>query len=300
MAPTAMAVLQLVEQGKIDLDAPVTGYLPYFRMKDATYADITIRHLLMNTSGIPDSGDTMADWENFMPEYDAGAVERWVRSLADTGLLFAPGAGFEYSAPGYALLGAVVGTASGQTYEEYMSENILGPLGMDKSTFLLEEVDKTLLSSPHVQDASGEMSVAKALPYHRPFAAANNLFANVEDMAKLAQASLNRGILDGQRILPESAFEQMWKPHSPTPFADFPFGQIYPAKMMIDWGYGWFIGDIAGHVAPNTLGNEYGFSAEMALAPDANVAVIAVGNGPPIDEYYAADMVADVMSILLK
>ena len=58
---------------------------------------------------------------------------------------------------------------------------------MDKSTFLLEEVNKALLATPHVPDAAGKVVVSKAMPYHRPFAATNNLFANVEDMAKLAR-----------------------------------------------------------------------------------------------------------------
>ena len=217
MAPTAMAVLQLVEQGKIDLDAPVTDYLPYFKLADERYKDITVGQILMHRSGIPDSGDAMADWENFMPQYDPGATERWVRSLADKGLLFAPGSGFEYSDLGYALLGDVIAKVSGQSYEETMSENILRPLGMDNSTFLLEEVDKALLAAPHVTNAAGEVVAGKAVPYHRPFAAANNLFSSIEDMAKLAQASLNRGVLNGQRILPESAVEQMWDVPYPDP-----------------------------------------------------------------------------------
>ena len=299
MAPTAMAVLQLVEQGKLDLDAPVKDYLPNFRLADAAYAEITVRHLLVHSSGIPDTGDTMANWETFMPEYDSGSIGRWIRSLAETGLLFAPGTGFEYSAPGYALLGAVVGAVSGQTFEEYAAENILQPLGMDSSTFLLEEVDKTLLARPHVQNADGEMVVGRALPYHRPFGGANNLFASVEDMTKLTQASLNRGILGDRRILPESAFDQMWARHTPTPFAEFPFGQVYPAHMMTDWGYGWFIGDVAGHMAPNVGGFEYGYAAQTALIPDLNMAVIGVGNGPINEEFYAGDLVSDVMGILL-
>ncbi len=298
MAPTAMAVLQLVDAGKIDLDAPVTDYLPYFQMKDERYRDITVGQLLTHHSGIPDSGDTMADWENFMPEYDAGAAERWVRSLADRRLLFAPGSGFEYTDLGYALLGAVVAAASGQSYEDYMSENIFEPLGMANTTFLLEEVDNTLLASPHVADASGNVVVSSALPYHRPFAAANNLFTNIEDMAKLVQAYLNGGVLDGQRILSESAVDQMLEPRSPTPFADYRFGVVRPSPMMIDWGYGWFLGDVAGHRVANTTGQERGFHTSLALAPDENLAVIAAGNGSVMATYYANDMTTDVMGML--
>jgi CubicO group peptidase (beta-lactamase class C family) len=301
MALTAMAVMQLVEEGKIDLDAPVTDYVPYFKLADERYKEITVGQVLAHTSGIPDSGDAMADWENFMPQYDGGALERWIREeLVKKGLLFAPGAGFEYSDVAYALLGAVIGAASGQPYEEYMQERIFAPLGMDKSTFLLEDVDKALLASPHVPNAAGEVAVSKAQPYHRPFAATNNLFANVEDMAKLAQANLSGGVLAGQRILPESAYAQMWKPTSPTPFADFPFGRVHPSRMMIDWGAGWFLGDIAGHPAPNTFGGEHGYSAQTVLVPDANLAVVAIGNSMAMDEFYSSDIATDVAAMLLE
>ena len=243
----------------------------------------------------------MADWENFMPQYDGGALERWVRNdLAEKGLLFAPGEGWEYSDLAYSLLGAVVEAASGQPYEAYMTEHFLAPLGMDKSTFLLEAVDKTLLASPHVPDATGAIAVTKAQPYHRPFAAANNLFANVADMAKLAQFSLNRGELNGVRLLPESAFDRMWTATTPTPFADFAFGRIHPSMLMLEWGNGWFLGEIAGHPAPNTGGGEHGYLAQMFLVPDANLGVVAVGNRLATDEYYAADIAADILGMLLE
>lgn len=301
MALTAMAVMQLVEAGKIDLDAPITDYVPYFKLADERYTAITVGQLMSHRSGIPDSGDAMADWENFMPQYDGGALERWVRNdLAEQGLLFAPGEGWEYSDLAYALLGSVIEAASGQPYEAYMTEHFFAPLGMDKSTFLLEEVDKTLLASPHVPDATGATVVTKAQPYHRPFAAANNLFANVADMAKLAQFSLNRGELNGVRLLPESAFDTMWTATTPTPFADFPFGRIHPSMLMLEWGNGWFLGDIAGHQAPNAGGGEHGYLAQMFLVPDANLGVVAVGNRLATDEYYAADIAADVLGMLLE
>ena len=320
MALTAMAAMQLAEegtlpqdppasdyvpyfesQGKLDLNARVTDYVPYLTMKDERYRDITVEQLLTHTSGIPDSGDTMADWATFLPEYDAGALERWIRNdLADTGLLFAPGSGFEYSDQGYALLGAVIAAASGQTYEEYMAQHILGPLGMGKSTFLLEDVDKALLASPHVPSAAGEVVVSEAMSYHRPFAATNNLFSSIEDMAKLAQASLHGGTTQGRPILSERAFAEMWHAHSATPFADIAFGRVHPSALMLDWGCGWFLGDVAGHGTPNAFGMEQGFQAGVVLAPDGSLAVIAVGNGPVGEEFYASDTATDVLAMLLQ
>src|SRR3977135_2970518 len=83
----ATAVMQLMEKGKIDLDLPLTRYLPYFRLNDERYRAITIRQMLSHTSGIPDTVNY--NWDK--PEYDAGALERLVRSISDQKLVMAPG-----------------------------------------------------------------------------------------------------------------------------------------------------------------------------------------------------------------
>ncbi|MEZ4768825.1 MAG: serine hydrolase [Caldilineales bacterium] len=300
MVPTAMAVLQLVDAGKVNLNAPVTDYVPYFQLADERYKDITVGQVLSYQSGIPDSGDTMADWENITPELDADALERWIREdLAQKELDFKPGSGFEGSDIGYALLGAVISAASGQPYEDYMEENILKPMGMDHSTFLLDEVDQSLLASPHVAQG-GKVVVSDAMPYSRPFAAANNLFSSIDDMAKLAEVSLNHGSIGGQRLLPADVVDQMLEPRVATSYSTYPFGQEYPSHMMQDWGYGWFLGDVAGHKVASTVGGELGFHSCLAVAPDDNLAVFAVGNGPLTGGYYANDITTDVLGTLLE
>ena len=147
-APTAMAVTQLAEEGLLDLDAPITDYLPYFRLADGRYADITARHILEHRSGLADSGSAMADWPNFLPQYDDEAAERYIRAMADQRLLFAPGQGMEFSDAAYTILGDVIAKVSGQNFEAYMKEHVLSPLGMAQSSFLLDEIDANLLASP--------------------------------------------------------------------------------------------------------------------------------------------------------
>jgi CubicO group peptidase (beta-lactamase class C family) len=301
MALTAMAVMQLAEEGKINLDAPVTDYVPYFRLADERYKEVTVGQILAHASGIPETGDAMADWETFVPEYDGGALNRWVRNeLATEGLLFAPGERFGYSDLAFALLGAVIGAASDQPYESYMHDHMFAPLAMARSTFLLEEVDKAKLAAPHVPDATGTLAVSAALPYHRPYAATNNLFSSVEDMAKLAQAALNRGELDGHRILPDGAFDTMWSVQWATPFGDFPFGRHHPSTIMADWGAGWFLGEVNGQQVASSYGGEHGFNAAMILAPSAKMGVVVVGNGLAVEEYFAPDIAVDVLGMLLE
>src|SRR5215471_14854286 len=97
----ATAIMQLVEQGKLDLDAPVTKYLPYFRLADPRYRLITVRQLVTHTSGMPD----VKDYEWSRPQYDDGALERYVRSLDKAQLLWDPGAHFAYSNMAFKVLG---------------------------------------------------------------------------------------------------------------------------------------------------------------------------------------------------
>ncbi len=300
MAPTTLAMLQLAEAGLIDLDAPITDYLPYFEMAGDGSDEITVRQLLLNTSGVPDSGDAAADWTTTTPEVDDEAVERLVRGLAETELLFAPGAGFEWSDIGYHILGDVVAKVTGQPYEVYMQENLLTPLGMAHSTFLLDEVDPALLASPHIEDDDGAVMVADVIPYSRQYAAANNLYSNVEDMARFAQANLNRGDLDGATILAEPYFDEMWTAYNETPFGDFLLGSIYPTAMFAEDGMGWFVNEIAGHHVVHAYGGERGYQSDIMLCPDQDLAVVAMGNGMGGGAIYTVDTATDVMGMLLQ
>src|SRR6185295_2428813 len=126
----ATAIMQLIEQGKVDLDAPLTKYLPYFRMNDERYRQIKIRQMLSHTSGIPDVTDY--HWDK--PEYDAGALERFVRSFSNQKLIFNPGEKFAYSNAAYEMLGDLIAKVSGESFEDYVQHQILTPLGMKDST----------------------------------------------------------------------------------------------------------------------------------------------------------------------
>ncbi|MHC4305444.1 MAG: serine hydrolase domain-containing protein [Planctomycetota bacterium] len=134
----ATAVVQLAERGKLDLDAPVTTYLPYFELDDPRYSQITIRQMLSHTAGMPDVGDY--EWDK--PQYDEGAAERYVRSHKDKQLVFAPGEGFRYSNLAYDTLGDLIAKVSGEPFEVYVKKNILDPIGMTESAH-----DRTYLGS---------------------------------------------------------------------------------------------------------------------------------------------------------
>src|SRR5688572_3349558 len=130
---TALAVMQLVESGKVELDAPVQRYLPYFRLADEqAAAALTVRHLLNHTSGISRAtGD-----EKFPSQASFDwTPEQRVRELSDNAVTHPVGATFEYSNVNYAILGLIVETVSGQSFESYVQEHIFNPLEMSQSTY---------------------------------------------------------------------------------------------------------------------------------------------------------------------
>jgi CubicO group peptidase (beta-lactamase class C family) len=128
----ATAIVRLAEAGKLDLSDPVTKHLPYFRLADGRYCDITIRQILNHTSGMPE----VEDYEWDRPQFDNGAAERYVRAMASERLLWAPGADWAYSNVAFEMLGDLFGKVSGLSFEDYIKTIILEPTGMNNSSFV--------------------------------------------------------------------------------------------------------------------------------------------------------------------
>jgi len=128
---TGVAIMQLVEAGKIDLDAPVQRYLPAFRVADAAAsAQITVRHLLYHTSGLPGTvGMEYVLSGGARPD----ALEARVGALRSVSLNRLVGASWEYSNAGYQILGLIIQEVSGQPYEGYMREHLFTPLQMQQT-----------------------------------------------------------------------------------------------------------------------------------------------------------------------
>ena len=125
----ATAIVQLAKAGKLDLSDPVTKHLPWFRLADERYRDITIRQIFNHTSGMPD----VEDYEGDKPRFN-NAAERYVRSMASERLLWAPGADRAYSNMAFDMLGDLNGKVSGLSFEDYIKTNILEPTGLNNSS----------------------------------------------------------------------------------------------------------------------------------------------------------------------
>ena len=292
---TAVAIMQLVEAGKIDLDAPLTEYLPDFTLADPDLGEVTIRRLLSHTAGMPDPIDWLAEYQDENLRSDDAALDDYVRKLGDQSLTYQPGEDWAYSNTGFDVLGDVVATVSGQSFEDYLQANVLTPLGMANSSYLLSDLDPAKLAAPHMYDEDGNAKTLDFYPYTRAHAPSAAFYSNVNDMARFALANMNQGELDGMRVLPASAYEEMWAPQAASPWAEM-FG-----PQVASYGLGWWVGDFNEHPIIGNYGTEFGFQSHLALFPDDDMAVIALVNlfDPEAGAFFALDIGSAVAEALL-
>lgn len=242
----ATAILQLAEQGRLDLDASPTRYLPYFRLADPRFGRVTIRQMLNHSSGLPDIEDY--EWER--PQTSDAALERWVRGLAGLRLVSDPGAAVHYSNLAYDVLGDVIAKASGMPFELYVRRHVLAPLGMRHSSLLLAEVDRRRLSAPHMAEG-GQVRVSAVFPYNRVHAGSSTLYADAADMLRWARywaAVPGRGT---RRLLSDAGIAAMLRPGAAVDRPDR--AQWEPAI-----GLGWFLLRVEGAPSPFTWGRMWG------------------------------------------
>ncbi|MFK7847399.1 MAG: serine hydrolase [Rhodothermales bacterium] len=264
---SAIAIMQLVEQGLMDLDERLVTYLPYFKLDDPRYKEITIRQMLQHNAGMPDEDDY--EWEK--PQYDEGAAERYVRSLSKETLIASPGEKWEYSNIAFDVLGDVIAKVSGKPFEVYINEHILSPLEMDKSSFLIEEIETPLRTSPHV--GFGHMTVSEVYPYNWRHAPSSTLNANVIEMAHWGIANLNKGIYKEARILSEESYDSLWDPSVHL------WGDRYN-------GLSWFIDTYKGDKTVEHGGRDTGYTSYFTLLPELGYSLTIACNdyfGPVLD-----------------
>ncbi|ACQ81984.1 beta-lactamase [Beutenbergia cavernae DSM 12333] len=277
----AMAALRLVDAGVLDLDAPVSRYLPYVRVGGAHADVITTRHLLTHTVGIPD----VEDYRWHEPEVDDGALERFVRTLADVDALHPPGERFEYCNAGYEVAGAVVAKVSGRTFERCLAEEVLAPLGMPTSTFLARSVPPELATGPHL--GAPPHRIPGTYPYHRGHAPSSTLHSSAVELCQAAIALLNEApdATTGAPFLSAASREAMWRPQLATGWSD-------RAGSMAT---GWFVGTYRGHRVVSHEGEDPGFNAYWALLPDVRGAVVVLANANTAPVLGLGDAALDVV-----
>jgi CubicO group peptidase (beta-lactamase class C family) len=276
----ATSVMQLVEQGRVQLDQPVSKYVPYFKMKDPRAAKVTVRQVLTHTAGMPDVTDY--DWGH--PQYDPGALERYVKGLADSSLIFAPGTNWQYSNIGFELMADLVAVVSGQPFEDYVQQHILTPLKMSKSTLLMTDVDSTLLATGHERGTDSTFHVAANYPYNRRHAGSSTLHSNAIDMLRWARANLHRGALDGATILAPASYDSLWRFQrnmTEQLTARAARAGIKLPYDSIGIGLSWMLASRNGVQIVTHSGGDNGFRSDLLLAPERQIGIVVMTNSEP-------------------
>ncbi len=305
---TATAIMQLVEDGRLGLDDPVTKYLPAFRThtKSGAAADITIRQLLNHTSGMKDLAPThLAGWIHHLGEQPVDQVAL-VRERMESYLTLAgePGTKGAYSNAGYIVLGALVSEATGQPYEDFVRSRILRPLGMTSTDFvyrsdmlpraaagthpLFHFFTPMLLALHHDWFSSWVDKVSNARMWFKPmytdYTSPTGLIGTAEDLARFGQAFVSAGQLDGSRIL---------KAESVSMMLNDGYGENSgPDKDRMGLGWHWW------NDAPVPFkghgGGGPGFGAQLAIFPEQKMVIVILANDTLIDRVGLTKLVAAV------
>lgn len=278
---TAILIMQLVDAGKLDLDAPVVDVLPEFATPDPEATRlITVRQLLSHTGGVTNDFN-----------YDSGrgddCLARYVEAARSVPLDCTPGTSYSYGSLGYVVLGRIVETLTGTTWDQALDESLFQPLGLERSMTLPEQALRFRAAMGHTTGRDPEpvpvwdMMPRSAGPYGRVIVSAG-------DVARVARMLLNGGVTpDGIRLLSEEAVAGMRRPQVASPDK---------WTMSADsWGLGPALYDWDGVAGFGHDGSAISQHSYLRVVPSAGVIVVLMCNGGEFGKLYA-DLVGEILA----
>lgn len=256
---TAMTVLQLVEKGKIDLDAPIQRYLPT-KYKGAEF--LTIQQLLNQTSGFSQIS-TFSNTLSSINERYQDAIEKNALSYAEKFLKQANKAEhpYSYSNANYVLLGYIVQRVTGQSYGDYVKEHIFSPLSMHDSYVTLDEAAAHGLATPYRRIFGYNVAYDGPYVYIPGDAPAGYLYASAKDMSHYLIAQMNGGRFQEDSVLSSESIRLMQTEPVPGTYA-----------------MGWMTDHINGLPVIGQPGGSLGFQAQTFMVPEQQLGVIVFSN----------------------
>ena len=266
---TATLVMQLADEGRIDLDAPARTYLPELHFGDASATDaVTVRHLLTHTSGV--DGD-------FFDDFGRGddCVERYVDACERLPSLFAPGTMWSYCNAGFVVLGRIIERLTGTTWDGALRGLLLDPAGLHATVTLPEEALMFRAAAGHFLDPS--LSVTRAPRWDMPRSqgpAGSNVCATTRDLLAFARLHMVGGVTaDGKQLLSPAAVCAMQESQATLP--------PQPGAAADHWGLGWMLFDWSGRRVVGHDGGTIGQQSSLRVLPDERFAVALLTNTSP-------------------
>jgi CubicO group peptidase (beta-lactamase class C family) len=267
---TGTTVMRLVEQGTLDLEAPVGTYLPDFRVADpAVSQQVRLRHLLTHTAGWQDP--------SFVETGDGDdALARFVDGMADLPQIAPLGNYFSYNNGAVCLAGRVIEAVTGQTYEAAVAELVLPPLGLERASFFPEEIMTEAFAVGHgapPDDPAGEPVVLKPWALPRSVNPAGGLIASLTDELRYARFHLGDGTANGTRVLSAESLRRMQTPLGPG--GSVPgLGEIRLEAV----GVNWMLWSRGGVRIVSHAGGTNGQQSTFTLVPEHGVAFTILTN----------------------
>ncbi|MBT2497349.1 beta-lactamase family protein [Microbacterium sp. ISL-59] len=273
---TATLIMQLVDEGLLDIDAPVRDTVPAFAIgDDAAASTITARQLLSHVSGF--EGDLFND-----TGVGDDAVEKYLATIADAPQLFTPGERFSYNNAAFVVLGRIVEVLRGTSYDQALRTHLAGPLGLTHVATTASEAIMFRAALGHIPaEGSDEPVPAPVWNLVRSNAPAGSMLAmTAHDLVSYARMHLDGGVApDGTRVLSEESVRAMQERQVELP----ELGLMGDA-----WGLGWEIFDWDGGPVIGHDGGTIGQNAFLRMVPSAGVAVAVLTNGgQTVDAYHA-------------
>ena len=269
---TALAVMQLVEEGQVDLEAPLSQYVPEFTLRPpADTGLITVRSVLDHHSGIPgDVFNGMFTVDGPNPEFRSWLVNALAQMPPERGVDEV----WAYNNSGYVLLANLVENVTGQTYDQYTRDNLFGPMGMPNSTFDDSVVSDDELTSNYSVELTDEGTPGEPVAEPREYIngwAAGSVTSTANEMANYLRMLVGEGAGQNGQVLSNATLQQMWTPQVSTPLDTLP----------VEQGLGFLLGNAslnwAGDVVWHNGATTWNFS-DMLVLPESDLAVFVSGN----------------------
>lgn len=257
---TDVAVMQLVERGKLDLDAPVGRYLPDFHPRNPFGGKITVRELTSHRAGLTREPPVGNYFDDTSPSLAAT-----VASLNRTALVYEPGTHTKYSNAGVAVLGYVLERTQHEQFESYLAKTVLAPMGLEASAFAPNSRLEPRMAKGTMWTVDGRRFDAPT--FQLGMAPAGSMYSTVLDLGRFVEMLFAGGVAaNGRRVVARATLDSMWTP------------QFAAAGARTGYGIGFNISTLDGQRTVGHDGAIYGFATSLLAMPDDSLGVVVIAS----------------------